>query len=78
MISERLKATILNQLQLKDYNLQDETCAYEVPGWDSLKHIQVILAVEKEYGVRFKTRELLRLKNVGDLQVLIDQKLNNS
>lgn len=78
MISERLKTTILNQLRLKDCNLQDETYAYEVPGWDSLNHIRVILAVEKEYGFRFKTQELLRLKNVGDLQALIDQKINNS
>ena len=42
-----------------------------MPGWDSLSHVKVILAVEKEYGLRFKTMELLRLKNVGDLQALV-------
>jgi len=74
MISERLKKTILMELQLKDFNFKDETHAYLVPGWDSLTHINVILAIEKEYGVRFTTTELLRLKNIGDLQVLINTK----
>ena len=75
MISERLKRTILNELRLKDFNLKDETRAYEVPGWDSLNHIKVIVAVEKEYKVRFGTAELLRLANVGELQALLDKKL---
>jgi len=75
MISERLKKTILNQLKIKDFNLQDETHAYEVPGWDSLSHIKVVMAVEKEYGVRFKTRELLQLKNVRDLQILVNKNI---
>jgi acyl carrier protein len=74
MISERLKKTILKELQLKDFHLKDETHAYQVPGWDSLTHINVILAIEKEYGVRFTTTELLRLKNIGELQVLINTK----
>ena len=74
MISERLKKAILKELRLSDFNLKDETRASEIPGWDSLNHIKVILAVEKEYGIRFKTAELLRIKNVGDLQILLDNK----
>jgi acyl carrier protein len=77
MISERLNKVILNQLKLKEFHIQDETVAYEVPGWDSLSHIKVILAIEKEYGIRFKTAELLQLKNVGDLQIFIDNKITN-
>jgi len=74
MISERLKRTILKELKLKDFQFKDETNAGEVPGWDSLSHIKVILAVEKEYRIRFSTQELLRLKNIGDLQGLVDKK----
>lgn len=71
MISARLKSVILKTLNLDDFPFQDTTVASEVPGWDSLSHVKVILAVEKEYGLRFKTVELLRLKNVGDLQALV-------
>lgn len=74
MISERLKRVILGQLKLNEFTLHDETHAYEVPGWDSLSHISVLVAIEKDYGIRFKTIEVLRLKNLGDLQRLIDAK----
>jgi len=73
MISDRLKYTILLELGLKEFDLQEETVASEVPGWDSLSHVRVISAVEGEYGVRFKTLELLKLHNVGDLQALVDR-----
>jgi acyl carrier protein len=78
MITERLKKTILKELKLKNFDFKDETRAYDVPGWDSLSHIRVIVAIEKEYGLRFTTLELLRLKNVGDLQTLLDKKLGGS
>ncbi|MBI5807879.1 MAG: acyl carrier protein [Ignavibacteriales bacterium] len=75
MISPELKEVILKQLNLDDFDLQDETIAPEVPGWDSLNHINIILAVEEKFGIKFKSRELLQLKCVGDLQKLVDSKL---
>ena len=75
VISERLKKTILAELQLDDFPLQDETIAPEIPGWDSLRHVQILAAVEKEYGIRFRTLEVIKLKNIGELQQLVDRKL---
>ena len=75
MISDKLKAAILKELKLDEYEIQDETLANQVPGWDSLKHIDVICAIEKEFGVRFKSIEVLKCKNIGDLQKLCDAKL---
>lgn len=74
MISEELKTTILKALKLDDWDITDETIAPQVPGWDSLNHVNVILAVEKQFNVRFKNIEVLKLKNVGDLQKLVDSK----
>jgi acyl carrier protein len=74
MISDRLKAVILRELRLDDFPLTDQTLAPEVPGWDSLSHVRILAAVEKEFGIRFKTLEVLRLKNVGELQALVDKK----
>jgi len=74
MISEKLGQVILKTLELDDFEFRDETRACDVPGWDSLSHVQVIMAVEQYFQIRFKTGELLRLKNVGDLQALIDSK----
>lgn len=77
MISDRLKSVILNELNIKDFDLKDETTANQVPGWDSFNHINVILAVEKEYNIKFKGLEILRVKNIGELQKLVDFKLSN-
>jgi len=78
MISGRLGRIILSELKLTDFDFQDETVAYQVPGWDSLNHVIMLAAIEKEYGVRFKTAEVLRLRNLGDLQALVNSKITNN
>jgi acyl carrier protein len=78
MITQELKQVILNALKLDDWEINAETTAAQVPGWDSLNHVNVILAVEKHFGVRFKTHEVLKLKNIGDLQRLVSSKLDQA
>ena len=77
MISPELKTAILGALKLDDWEFTDSTLAAEVPGWDSLNHVNVVLAVEKHFGVRFRSAEVLKLTNVGDLQRLVNSKLTN-
>jgi acyl carrier protein len=77
MISDKLKKTIMDELKLDEFDFNEDSTADQVPGWDSLSHINVILAVEKEFNIRFKPYELLKLKNIGELQSLINSKLNN-
>ncbi|HZC23966.1 MAG TPA: acyl carrier protein [Candidatus Binatia bacterium] len=74
MIKPDLKRVILQELKLDDWQIDDETLATEIPGWDSLSHASVILAVEKAFGVRFSNLEVLKLNNIGDLQRLLDAK----
>ena len=54
--------------------LHPQTTANDVEGWDSLSHTIMISAVELKFGVKFSTREVMRLKNVGELVQLIDSK----
>ncbi|WP_379071535.1 acyl carrier protein [Mesorhizobium sp. UC22_110] len=53
-----------------------ETTAADVAGWDSFNHINLMMMVEGEFGIRFKTSEITHLKNVGELMDLIASKLN--
>ena len=48
-----------------------EMTAHEVDRWDSLSHMDMILLVEEAFGIRFRTREIADLMNVGDLVRLI-------
>jgi len=47
--------------------LREDLTAADVKSWDSLNHIDLIVAVEREFGIRFTTREVTSLKNVGEL-----------
>lgn len=78
MISEKLKNLILRELNLSEFEIRNETLASDVPGWDSLKNFTIILAIEEEYGIKFLTEEILSIKNVGDIQNLIDFKIRNN
>ncbi len=51
--------------------VNESTSANDVDGWDSMTHMQVIAATEKEFGLRFALGELQALKNVGDMAELI-------
>ena len=75
MISDELKTVILNVLKLDDWEIADTTLTGEIPGWDSLSHVNVISAVERHFGVRFKAVEVLKLTNAGYLQRLVHSKL---
>ena len=48
--------------------------AAEVPTWDSLSNINMIVAVEKSFGVKFSIKDVRSLKNVGELLELIKRK----
>jgi acyl carrier protein len=58
-----------------DLQVSRSTTAADVAGWDSLKHIDLIVAVEDRFGVRFKTAEVARLDDVGALIDLLRAKL---
>jgi acyl carrier protein len=50
--------------------------ASDVPEWDSFNHINLIVAVEARFRIKFKTAELESLRNVGQLVEMIDKKVN--
>jgi acyl carrier protein len=75
MISPRLSRVLLRELGLDEFDFQDSTTADRVPGWDSLRHVAILAAVEKEFGVRFRSLEVIRLRSIGELQALLDRKL---
>lgn len=47
------------------------TAAQDVPGWDSMAHINIIVALEHEFHMKFKTASLEEAQNTGDLVRLI-------
>ena len=58
--------------------LQDTTTADDIEEWDSLSHIQLIVALEKHFKIRFSTAEITSYKNVGEMLAGIQKKLSNA
>ena len=53
----------------------DSTNAEDIEDWDSLEHINLIMAMEKDFGLKFNLKEVGELANVGEMADLIERKL---
>jgi acyl carrier protein len=73
-IVAQLRSVFQRVFEDKDIAITRHMTADDVETWDSLRHIQLIGEVEKAFQIKFKLREVLSMKNVGDLIDLIDLK----
>jgi acyl carrier protein len=55
--------------------LKESTVAREVPGWDSVAHLDLMVAVEGRFDVRFTAKEIESLANVAELLTVLGRKL---
>ena len=62
---------VRNLIGQKDVVLDESSNAENTAGWDSLKNMEPIFAIESTYRVRFTVKEVTRLKSIGDLRRLL-------
>ena len=74
-IIEKLTAIFHDVFSDNTIVLRDDMTAADVENWDSLTHMFMITKVEEVFGIKFKLRELNKLKNVGDLCNTIAEKM---
>ena len=74
-IFERLTDIFRDVLDDDDIELRPETTAQDVKDWDSANHINLVVATEMRFGIKFTNAEVEHLANVGDFVALIQKKL---
>ena len=70
-IFERLNGVFREVFDDDSITVTDATTAADIDGWDSLMHITLISAVEDEFDISFQMKEVVKMKNVGDMVDII-------
>ena len=68
-IFDKMEEIFTDIMDLKDIKLNDETSADDIEEWDS------IVAIEKAFGIKFSSQEMITWKNVGDMVDCIQNKI---
>jgi acyl carrier protein len=74
-IRDRLTSVFRDVFDDPSIAIFDAMTAADVDGWDSLTHVTLIVAAEKAFKVKFSTRDIQSLQNVGGFLALIRKKL---
>jgi acyl carrier protein len=62
----RIRRVFREQFDDDQLEIWDEMSPRDLPAWDSLMHVKLLIALEEEFGVQFTTAEAAELRSVGD------------
>ena len=70
----KLEKIVAQVLSVDENDLSDDSNAKNTRNWDSMRHIELLLAVETAYGVQFSMPEITGMQKLGDMRSLLEQK----
>lgn len=73
-IKDKMTQVFRTLFENENLTLEPHMTAADIDGWDSFTHLQLLVTVEKEFGIKISGAEIMRLKNVGDLINLVQSK----
>lgn len=62
----------------EDINISKESTSNDIEGWDSLSHINLVVSIEKHFKIKFRSSEIIKWKNVGQMYDSIIEKLGGN
>jgi acyl carrier protein len=72
---EKMQEIIVDTFDLDDLTVTRDTTAADIEEWDSLSHIRLIVAIERQFRIKFTNAEIESLANVGELMDTIEAKV---
>lgn len=72
---QRLNEVFRDVFDDEEITVNEETTAEDIEDWDSLEHINLLAAVEQEFGIKFNMGQVVTMKNVGEMASIIMSQL---
>jgi acyl carrier protein len=70
---DRLRQTVADVLGVHPYLLSEESSPSTISSWDSLGHLNLVIALEEEFEVNLSAEEVLAMSNVGSIRRILHQ-----
>lgn len=74
MLHHQLEEIFQEVFQDDDLKLTDDMAAKDIPEWDSVAHVSLMFSIEEAFGIKFNSKQLGQMKNIGELKALIETK----
>lgn len=77
-IADRVRKIVMEQLKVKEDALKPEACFAEDLGADSLDTVELVMALEEEFGLEIPDEDAEQIQTVGKLMQYVEQKLKHA
>ena len=74
-ILSQIKDIFIDTLDNEEIVIEETTQATDVDEWDSLTHIMLVVAIEKNFKMKFNSAEILSWKNIGEMVNCVEGKI---
>lgn len=74
-IFEKIQIIFQNVFDNSEMKIESSSNSSNVENWDSLNHINLVIAIQKEFRIKFDLKEIQAFKNVGEMVDLVEKKI---
>ena len=75
-VFEKINEVFRDVFDDESITVTDETTSDDIDDWDSLEHINLIAAVEQQFGIKFSMGQIVTMKNVGEMVNIIESQIS--